>query len=338
MPTYALLTKESSNRVYAKGAAQLLEAELEAIAPHFSTEVTEVATTRLGGITYVTFQTETLSEIDRFYASNLSGARALFETVDESLRPLDVTPLEYFGDDLVTIQRYQGKTNEQFTHLLVNLTTAASSSAHDRVSKGKTVGLLDPVAGRGSTLNRALMYGFDAAGIEHNSGDVDQYRQFLSTYLKSNRVKHKVTSERFRKGDLAGDSAFDVDIAKGRQHVRMVNGDARRAKRYFPGRTFDVIVGDLPYGVQHGAKTGSALRRSPKELVQSSIESWTALLAVGGAIGLSFNTKTLPRVELASLLSSAGLTVVDHPKPFTHQVDRAITRDLIIAAAVRSAH
>jgi len=329
--TYALLTRESSNRVYGRDAARLLVAELAAVAPHFSVEVSNIAIETLGGVDYVLFDAGELNGLDCFFASNLSGTRAFFAADEGLLRPLSTTPLTMFAEDIVTIQRYPGKTNEQFTHLLVNLATAASSSAHARVASGERVRLLDPVAGRGSTLNRALMYGFDAYGVELNSGDVDQYRQFLSTYLKTNRVKHKVTAERFRKGELAGDSAFDVDIGRGRQAVRMVNGETSRARSYFRGRQMDVIVGDLPYGVHHGATTGRTLRRSPKELVESAVASWAALLSPGGAIGLSFNTKTLSPADVTSIFTHARLAPVDHPVDFTHTVDRSITRGLLVA-------
>ncbi len=331
---YAVLTKESANRVYADSASRLLAAELAAIARYFSFAVTDIEVTNLGGVDYVTFGGGELDDQDRFIVSNLSGTRAVFTLKGDALYPLDLKTLEWFDDDLITIQRYSGKTNEQFTHMLLNLTLAESTAAHERAANEDQVHLLDPVAGRGSTLNRALVYGFDASGIELTDKDVEHYRTFITTYLKGHRVKHKTTSERFRKGDLAGASAFDVDIDRGRQNLRMACGDTSKAKELMPGQNFDLIVGDLPYGVRHTATAKSA-RRSPLELVQGAAHAWHSVLVRGGAIGLAWNLKTMTRKQVSAALAAAGFTIIDHPRSFEHVVDRAITRDLIVATRRR---
>jgi len=330
VPRYAILPNESSNRVYGAVAPELLAAEVVAIAPHFHTGVHDVSVQTLGGIDYVTFDGEEFNDLARFIASNLAGARALFTLSEGRLTPLELAPLEMFASDLVTIQRYAGKTNEQFTHLLVNLTVAASDAALVRAAAGRRVRLLDPVAGRGSTLNRALTYGFDAHGVERNEKEVEQYRTFITTYLKDHRIKHKATSERIRKGEFAGASAFEVDIDRGRQKLRVACGDTVHTKGLHPGTAFDLIVGDLPYGVQHAA-AAKTTRRSPIELVQAAAPQWYAALTKDGAIGLAYNLKTMGRSAITEALTDAKFTLVEHPRSFEHTVDRAITRDLIIA-------
>ena len=50
--------------------------------------------------------------------------------------------------------------------------------------------VLDPLCGRGTTLNQALMYGYDAAGVELDGKDVEAYAAFLQTWLKRKRIKH----------------------------------------------------------------------------------------------------------------------------------------------------
>lgn len=332
MPRFALLVRESANRVYAGESRRLLVAELGAVVPTLRAGVTDVEAAEFGGVSYVVFDTlDDLDDIDRFVVSNLSTARALFAVHhDGLLAPLDITPLAWFDDDLITIQKYPGKTNEQFTHLLVNLTVAVSAAAHERIDAGRRVRLLDPVAGRGTTLNRALMYGFDATGIELVEADVDQYRTFLVTYLRDHRLKHTTARERIRKGPLAGTSSVAVTI-RGDQQVRVVRGETERAGELLAGQRFDVIVGDLPYGVQHRAAAGARSARSPGELVDVAIGGWRSLIRKGSAIGLSWNVRTLPRDELAGMLDAAGFDVLDHPSSFEHVVDRSITRDLIVA-------
>lgn len=331
MPRFALLVRESANRVYAGESQRLLAAELGAIAPALHGGADDRTALALGGVPYVAFTSGGLDDHDRFVVSNLSTARAVFELRDDgTLVPIDLALLECFDSDLITIQKYPGKTNEQFTHLLVNLTVAASRAAHERAAAGERVRLLDPVAGRGTTLNRALVYGFDATGVELTDADVDQYRVFLVTYLKEHRIKHKATQARVRKGDLAGTSSFEVAI-RGSQQVRMVRGESERAPDLLAGQKFDVVVGDLPYGVQHRAAAARTSARSPADLLDAAIDGWRSVMRGGAAVGLSWNTRTMPREQVVARLSAAGLDVVEHPASFEHVVDRSIRRDLVVA-------
>ena len=342
MPRYAVLVRESSNRVFGKSAPELLAAEVAAIGPHLTGNVRDVSSTELGGLHYVQFTSDELTDDDTFIISNLALGRGLFQQTDSgALVPLERAPLQFFDDDLISIQRYVGKTNEQFTHLLVNLALAESTAAHVRAAAGETVSLFDPVAGRGSTLNRGLIYGFDVAGAELDESHFDQFKQFLSTYLKDHRIKHKIESERIRKGPHAGAAAFDARIRPNSPgamaHVRMARVSTDAGAGLFPGRKFDVIAGDLPYGIHHGARTGkgaatkaTASNRSPERLVADSLPNWRKLMATGASLGLSWNVRTLARETLGSVLADGGLEIVDFPQSFEHEVDRQITRDVII--------
>ena len=114
--------------------------------------------------------------------------------------PVSIAPLQVLDEDLVTIQRYAGKTNEAFTHLLVNLALASGGDAMTRLLAGERLRLLDPACGRGTSLNRAALYGMDAFGIDIDQRDVDAYRVFFTTWLKDKRLKHTVEQARLRKG------------------------------------------------------------------------------------------------------------------------------------------
>src|SRR6187551_1768427 len=144
MSRYALLLAPSANRVYADQAGRLSRAELAAFRPVLSSDVAEVDATRIGGVEYLTF-TADLQPRDVAY---LSTAYALFERAgDDLLRPLELTPLARYDSDLITIPKYAGKTNEQFTKLLLNLTLLASASAPKMLDGHLTV--CDPLCGRG---------------------------------------------------------------------------------------------------------------------------------------------------------------------------------------------
>lgn len=328
---YALLTLDSSNRLYTSQAGELLVSELLAVSGALHTSIDEVAAITFGGVQYLAFTAPELDDHDRFIVSNLSSVRALFELMSgDLLYPIELDPLVYFASDLVTIQRYPGKTNEQFTHLVLNLAVAASTAAAERVGDGLPVRVLDPVAGRGTTLNRALTYGYNASGIEIAAADVDQYRTFITTYLKNNRAKHNKTEEKVRKGSQAGTHRFAVRIGGGQQ-LELVRGDTTAAAELFPAKSFDVLVADLPYGVQHRAAASGSRARSPHELLDNSLDGWHHVMRSGAAIALAFNTKTLARRDVDALLTAHGFEPLEQPQSFEHVVDRSITRDVAVA-------
>jgi hypothetical protein len=329
MDRVAILTLPSVNRVYGRDAARLALAELQLVSPSLQADIGEPRIEVIGGVEYIVCDLVELNEHDRFILSNLSGTYALFALSDQSLVPLQVERLEHFQSDLITIQRYAGKTNEQFTHLLVNVAVAASTAAQERAAQGLPVRLFDPLAGRGTTLNRGLMYGFDVTGVDLDAADFEAYRNFLTTYLKDNRISHKLEEAKVRKGARAGSRRFTLRIGKA-QHVEMVKDDTAYATEYFGARSFDVLVADLPYGVQHGSTTGGELARSPVELLYSALPGWRQLLRGGAGVALSWNTRTVPRDELERQLQHAGFSVID-ASGLDHKVDRSVTRGVIIA-------
>jgi hypothetical protein len=127
----------------------------------------------------------------------------------------------------------------------VNVAVAVSSAARERIDRGLPVRLLDPVAGRGTTLNRGLMYGLDVAGLDIDGSDFEAYRTFLTTYLKDHRRSFKVEEANTRKGPLAGSRSLSFRI-EGSQRVEVVKGDTFNTGKYFGARSFDVLAGDLP--------------------------------------------------------------------------------------------
>lgn len=328
---YALLILPSANRVYGAQAAELALAELSLVGSMLSCRPQDETVATIGGVEYLRFRSPELGEQDIFVVSNLSVAYGLFEIIDgRDLRPVDLQRLAHYPSDLITIQRFTGKTNEQFTHLLVNVATAVSRAAHERAEQRLPVRLLDPVAGRGTTLNRALVYGYDAAGVEIDATNVEAYRTFLTTYLKDHRHKFKSQEENHKKGPLAGTKRFTVEIDSS-QKAEMIRGDASRVDEYFGAKSFDLLVADLPYGVQHRAATPQSVRRSPTDLVAASAPAWRTVLRSGAGVALAFNTKTLGRGDAEAALADAGFSLVPAPRSFLHKVDRAVTRDVIVA-------
>jgi SAM-dependent methyltransferase len=343
MTRYALLVSPSANRVYARAAADLTVAELGVLA-------TTVLEGRLGdarreevaGIEYVGFDGD-LDDAALARVGNVSTAFALFERPDDdTFRPVALRRLDCLDDDLLTILKYQGKTNELFTKLLLNVTVLASRSA-DRMLTDR-LRVLDPLCGRGTTVNQVLMYGWHATGVERDAHDFDAYAAFLTRWLKDKRLKHTATTAKLRRDGRTLGRRLDVELATSKEawaggdtiSVSVALADTRETGRVFKAASVDAIVTDAPYGVQHGSHGGpgdEGLQRRPLELLEAALPGWVQVLRPGGAVGIAVNLRTCPRDRALALLADAGLEPRDDPayRGFEHRVDRAITRDLVIA-------
>ncbi len=340
--SYAMLIRPSANRVYADSSVGLTRAELAVFNDSvLDGRIHEVANSTIGGVPYVTFSADPLGKHDVALLSNLSSIYALFRLTDgRLLEPMELCPLRRFDDDLITILKYQGKTNEQFTKLLLNVTLLASGHARDMLERRFRV--IDPLCGRGTTMNQSLMYGFDSVGVDVDQRDFDAYSAFIRTWLKRKRLKHvaEVTRVRRERQVLARRLHVEVGVTRERYQagerldLTYVNADTTKVLEFYRPSTFDLIVTDAPYGVKHGSRTaGQALDRSPLDLLRAAAPSWARLLRVGGALGLSWNTNVARREAAAEVLADAGLEPVESGPylAFSHRVDQAIVRDVLVA-------
>ncbi len=336
---YLILQLPSANRVYADDAPRLMRAELavfgEAVGGIADTDEVELA-----GLHYVRFTAPELTGDRLALLSNASSLYALFQRVDEDLlRPVPIRPLDRFDSDLLTIQKYAGKTNEQFTRLLLNVTCLAM--AEPLAMLRRPLRVLDPLCGRGTTLNQAMMYGFDAAGVELADRDFEAYERFIKTWLRTKKFKHTAESGPLRWQRRRLGRRLDITYAPTKEEFKAGRTrtlsfratDTLHTAKIFGRNAFDAIVTDAPYGVQHGSRQAGELQRSPRDLLSAAVPVWVTALKPGGAIGISFNDLTLPRGELLDLLTRAGLKPREgaHYEQFAHRVDNAIVRDLVVA-------
>jgi len=342
MTSYVMLILPSANRVYSGTATGLAAAEVAAFSDSvLGGALSEAEVTQLGGVPYLQFDAGRLDQRATTFLSNVSSCYALFVAHDCLLKPVELHPLDRYDGDLITIQKYQGKTNEQFTKLLLNVTILASAFAPEMLNRKLAV--LDPLCGRGTTLNQALMYGYDAAGLDLDAKDFEAYGTFIKTWLKRKRIKHKADYDGpvRREGKVIG-RRLQVSLAASRdehragltQRLDVVCADTTRAGEFFRPETFDVLVTDAPYGVQHGSRSAaSGLARRPQDLLTAAAGGWARLLRPGGTIGIALNTLVAPRAEAAAILAGAGLVPVESPPylQFRHRVDQAIVRDILVA-------
>ncbi len=335
---YALLVSPSANRVYARSAADLTVAELGALGETtLAGQLGEIRPEQVAGVDYVTFDGD-LGADGVARVANVSTAFALFERTGDAFRPVHLPRLDCLDDDLLSILKYQGKTNETFTKLLLNATVLASGSAHRMLTDRLRV--LDPLCGRGTTLNQVLMYGWHAAGVDLDRADFEAYAAFLSRWLKDKRLKHTEATAKLRRDGRVLGRRLDVELATSKQAwtdrdtitVTTALADTREAAEVFKAATFDAVVTDAPYGVQHGSRAGGGLQRRPLQLLAEALPGWVRLLRPGGAVGIAVNVNTCPRADVLALLAEAGLEPRDTPayRGFQHRVDQAIRRDLVV--------
>jgi SAM-dependent methyltransferase len=340
MSRYALLVSPSANRVYARVAAALTVAELGVLGETvLAGRLDDVRPEEVAGVEYVTFEAD-LDETALAHVANVSSAFALFErAAGDVFRPVELQRLDCLDDDLLTILKYQGKTNELFTKLLLNVTVLASHSAGRMLTDRLRV--LDPLCGRGTTLNQALMYGWHACGVDRDEKDFDAYAAFLPRWLKDKRLKHTATTARLRRNGQVLGRRLDVELATSKQAwaagdtitLSAALADTRATPDVFRAASVDAVVADAPYGVQHGSHGGEgALHRRPVELLAEALPGWVRVVRPGGAVGIAVNTRTCPRDQALSLLTDAGLEPRDDGayRGFEHRVDRAIVRDVVV--------
>ncbi|MBB6174347.1 hypothetical protein HNR23_004407 [Nocardiopsis mwathae] len=341
MATYATLLLPSANRVYADSSARLMTAELGVLnRAALEGRISDIKQTSIGGVPYLTFEADELSEADLALLANLSSIYGMFRIEGDLLAPKELHRLDLYDDDLITIQKYQGKTNEQFTKLLLNVTLWSSNFAGEMARRRFSV--LDPLGGRGTTLNQAIMYGYDAAGVDIDKRDFEAYSGFIRTYLKRKRLKHQAEVAPVRRQRRVLGRQLEVTLAPSKerykagdtQRLSFCNIDTTEARDVYAAGSFDLLVTDAPYGVQHGSRTeGEGLRRAPLDLLRAGLPVWMELLRSGGAMGIAWNTLVAKREEVAAELRAAGLEVFDSGpyRNFEHRVDQAILRDVIVA-------
>ena len=251
--------------------------------------------------------------------SRLSTIAGIFSRTETGLSPLDITPEFGLPRELVFGAKYPGKTNEVLTHLALNIASKLSSTAH-----GQQATLLDPMAGRGTTLLWATRYGFEADGIEADSKALVDFQREVKKCTKLQRIKHKEDGGQLphlKKADDGRYSSFDFKTAK----ARLIHGDSRELHRFLgQKKRYSMLVSDLPYGVQHFA----GKERNPLNTLRDAASTWSKALKAGGAMVLIYNAFIPKRDEIIDIFQKHNLKL--HDESFSHRVSESIKRELVI--------
>ncbi len=343
---YIILANPGHNRVYFNESKEMSKSELNIVLKNM-TDTFEIGEEEIEGIFYITFKIDIeLNEEQLKEINKLSFSYAIFKQVDiESerfLKPILNNADYYLDDGISSILKYTGKTNELFTRMMLNV------GINTLDNKTENIKILDPIAGKGTTLYESIINGYESYGVEIGEKVAIEAFTFMKKYLEKEKLKHSSRKERVSgvnkkfKADR-----YTIYIAKTKEQLKnkeskkweLVSGNSMYCDTYFKKNFFDVIVGDLPYGVQHGNVTKekqSNITRNPDKLIEACAPSWRKVLKKGGVLVLAWNNFVLSREDFTKILKKSGFEVQDDDVylKFEHRVDQAIRRDIIVAKKV----
>lgn len=337
---YVILANPGHNRIYFKTALEIAVSEIKAIAGSMDLHIENIGDEDLGLPASLCFTTEAELKEDQLKAIGTSSIYyALFQVMEGGLlKPVKVPDFHTFPESMVQILKYMGKTNEQFTRLLVNLAVAACGTRSEKIT------LMDPMCGKGTTLYEGLIRGFDVKGLEINAQWVQEIQTYVVRYMKEGRYKHK--AQKSKKSDTKGKKIADIfkltaahnkkDFNDGNvQELELFTGDTRKTNLILKKKCCDIMVADLPYGVQHGSKNDKdkSMDRGPLGLLKKAVPAWSHVLKTKGSLVLAYNEFTMKYDHVAALLEENGFKVMNE-EPFNnyiHRVDQSINRNLIVA-------
>ena len=289
-----LLVSPLAKGAYFDAYLDVAEAEFRVYFPGL-----KIAREQVGALDFLVVE---LEESSLPAVARLSFVQGVFR--DEGVQgivPLALADEFLLPDALVFGAKYQGNTNELVTQLAINLALRFCTTGRSEKS------LLDPMAGKGTTLFWGLRYGLDSTGIEVDPGAP----QALHSHCFVGK-KNKRQDGRFFLYEMAG------------HRLRLITGDSRRAPNLLSRQRFDMIVSDLPYGVRF---TGNS-RRSPIELIQACAKGWVSSLREGGAMVLVYNSYQPKRDELAAAFAESGCRIEEFRAP--HRMSESIVRDVMV--------
>ncbi len=250
----------------------------------------------------------------------LSFAQGLYAIEDKLLlRPLELRADYHLHEDFVFGSKFKGKTNERLTQMLINVGLAAIGA-----ETGVGLKLLDPMCGRATTLLWAMRYGINARGIEQDAIAIMDIHRNLKKWTKLHRQKHKL-SEGFVGAPNKKSLGKFLDFSAEESTMRVVVGDARNADQIFKKEKFDLLVSDLPYGVQHFTTEKTY---NPLMIIGQCVASWQKCLQKNGAIVLAYNGNNPKRDALIEVFEQGGFEA----QPFSaeHRLSESIVRDVVI--------
>lgn len=332
---YAMLLKPHANPRYRQSLHTLALRELSCTLNAWGIEA-EPACIQLGGEGFLTFETDEMTPEAWAAVSANAGCCFACEMQGGALFPKARTGPSYLPNELSQVLKYKGKTNPDFTLMLLHCALAAS----DFGGETQPLTVLDPACGKGTTLFCALQEGYNAVGADVDQKALEEADVYLERFLKLNRFKHKrgESSLTLPKGGgvrqvrYALSAAPEAFKAGDTRELRLIDTQAFLLGTLLRPGSCHLAVCDMPYGIQHAPKEGKQISSLERLLSEIAVVCAKAL-ADGGALALSFNDYTLSRRSVLSAVQAAGLRPLVEPPfvGFAHWVEQAVNRDVVIA-------
>ena len=306
-----LLVNPLARGAYYGDLLEVAEAELRLFFPEC-----ELTIEQCGPLTFlnVSLDEEALPEL-----AKMSFVQGIFEPLEEGMRCLDVLPRFRFPEQIVWGAKYRGKTHELVTQMAINIGLKVCDN-----DMTKPLLLLDPMAGRGTTLFWALRYGLSAWGIEQDKSALQHLQRHVKRQTKLHRLKHKQLQGSIGKRRKDGSGRF-LEFQFGKQSLQLVTGDSRDVRSLISNRKFHLLVSDLPYGVQFTSPEG---KRNPLEVLKACAPGWVESLRPDGVMVLIFNALQPKREDLIEIFENEGLVL--HPFSAPHRMSESIKRDFLV--------
>ena len=326
---YAYQLRAHPNVRYQQSLLSLSQKELACMLAACGIEA-EVQPRILGGAPFLCFEAPALSPEQQAFLCGLSCLYMTAALEGGLLRPLD-QPLRasFLPADMPEVLKYKGKTNADFTQLMINL--ALSAGGQWRTPKPL---ILDPMCGRGTTLFCALIRGMDAVGVETDKKSLHEGLTYARKWLQYHRIKHTSETGSLTLGGGRSAPSVSVRMAQDGQTLSfdMIQADTRDAGQMLKKRPAHALIADLPYGVQHAPRENGHISGFAA-LLSQALPAWRQALRPGCAAAIAFNTYTLKRSELEKLACQAGFVLPDPTRysDFSHWVEQAVNRDVLVA-------
>lgn len=333
---YALLLKPHPNIRYRQSLQKLALIELECTLEAWGIQDAEPEMELLAGEPFLTFAAHKMGEAAwRAVSGHSAICLAAERREDGALQPIRRPPSGRLPDDLPQVLKYKGKTNADFTYMMLHCARAASDFARSP----EPLRVLDPMCGKATTLLCALCEDNDAVGVDMDAKALREAESYLERSLKHHRIKHRKSSGSLTmpRGGSAGWSEYaiapDAKVLKEDPRVlRLIHADAGSLTGLLRPESCHLAVCDMPYGVQHAPKEGGGIS-SLKRLLDRALPGCVHALKRGGAAAFAFNLNTLKRADVEDCMRRAGLEPLDRPpyNDFSHWVEQAVDRDVVVA-------
>lgn len=311
MTKLALLISPRAEAAYFCDTEKVALSELAGLLP-----TVKAAVQAVGDMRFVLVETE-----DSATASllRLSWVQGVFRMGGDAMIPVAQTSDFRLHPDFVWGEKYRGKTNETLTQLLIN---TGLQQMPDRAPED--LSLLDPMSGRGTTLLWAMRYGMRATGVEQDGTVLQDLQRGLKKWTKLHRQKHKLRDGWVQKSNRQGIGKF-LEFAAEDASMKVIIGDSAKSHELTQRKRFDLIVTDIPYGVQH---MGGQKSRNPLQTLQDCAPVWSNCLAPGGTMVIAFNANIPKRADLIAAFDGLGLDVIE--TDLSHRMSESILRDVLV--------